>query len=196
MGKRRLVIVDLDGTLVKGNTLHQYLCIGMFHSLTHRRYLSGIKIAGIGLLRALRLISHKQFKFRALALITPDAALQNQFRKRINSMINQDVERLLKEMREDGMTILLVTAAADIYIPWIWDGEYIASDSALHIEMRGERKLQEVKRYMDRNGVELYAVITDHSDDLPLLRAGAKKNILVNPSRKTLKLCDMDYEII
>lgn len=196
MGKRRLVVVDLDGTLVKGNTLHQYLRIGMVQSLKHSRYLTAIKMAGIGLLRTLRLISHKQFKFRSLAQVTPDTDFQQKFRDRINLMINHDVERLLEDMRKEGMTILLATAAADVYVPWIWDGEYLASDSAQCREMRGDRKLQEVMRYMELNDMELYAVITDHSDDLPLLRAGAKRNILVNPSRETLRLCDMDYEII
>lgn len=196
MGKGRLVVVDLDGTLVKCNTLHLYLSLGIGMLLSQHKYSTTLKLFGLSFLRALGLISHKKFKYESLALISPNTELKQKFQEEINAKINPAVIKILKEMQNEGMTVLLATAATDLYIPWIWKGDFIASDISNNIDMRGEQKLEAVKHYMKVNNLELYAVITDHFDDLPLLKAGAKRNILVNPSRITRRLCDVEYEII
>lgn len=174
MEQRRLAVIDLDGTLVDGNTFHEYLR-------------AGLRNGHVGLLvpmalRFLRLISHHSLKVAALRIIVPDQKLTKAFVKRIK--FNPDVLRLIEEFKAEGCEILLATAAPAVYVPWIWTGEYIATTNE---ELRGERKLQAVRDYARERGLKLYAVVTDHYDDLPLLRAGTRHNILIRPSDKTKK---------
>lgn len=190
MGKRRLAVVDLDGTLVSGNTLHEYIKVGASVLLEERKYKRLLKLYALSLLRACRLVSHARFKFGALSIIPQSDTVSDKFTKRIAGMTNPKVEAVIESMRSVGVKVLLATAAADLYVPWIWNGEYIAT----HItgnherkELRSQAKLEGVMEYMKEHDCELYAVITDHSDDLPLLRAGAQRNILVNPSTATLR---------
>ncbi len=187
MGKRQLVVVDLDGTLVQGNTLHEFLRLGLKQNITQLKLLKSLKMVWLMLLRSVKIISHPVFKYDSLEQIEITDDIKKRFKNRIESMQNQDVKRLIQEYADSGYEILLATAAPDIYIPWIWDGPYIASDPKTRYELRGEEKLKGVTDYMLENNLDLYAVITDHYDDSPLLQAGAKHNILIRPSLKTIE---------
>lgn len=182
--RKRLAVVDLDGTLVRGNTLHEYIRIGFRRVSWRGRF----KIINLALLRAFHLIPHARFKFGCLKLIAPTPALLKEFAERIESIKNPAILSLIASMEAEGTDILLATAAADTYVGSLWSGEYIATTTAEETELKGERKLQAVERYMEEHNLALYAVITDHHDDLPLMLAGARRNILVHPSEKTLTI--------
>lgn len=187
MGKRRLVVVDLDGTLVQGNTLHEFLRLGLMQNIRQGKIIRMLNMIWLILLRSIKLISHTEFKYRTLGQIEITDSIQQAFKVKISSMLNRDVEQMIKDFYNDGANLLLATAAPETYISWIWDGNYIASDPITRHELRGEEKLKGVKDYLLKNDLELYAVITDHYDDLPLLQAGANHNILINPSLKTIE---------
>ena len=184
---RRLAAIDLDGTLVRGNTLHEYIRLGLGEELRAGRMANFLSIATLLGLRAVRLVSHRRMKFGSLRHIRPTERLRRRFAERISGMLNPEVTALIDELRAEGAEILLATAAPDIYIPWIWDGDFIATRTHANPTMeenRGEAKLRAVLDYARTRGLELYAVVTDHEDDRPLLSAGAPRTIVVKPDTK------------
>lgn len=179
---QKLAVIDLDGTLVRGNTLHEYLRLGLIEAMRGLRVRDTLAIAGWTGLRALKLVNHRRMKFGALRHIRPDARLRERFAARIQSMLNPEVLSLISEFKEEGCTVLLATAAPDTYIPWIWDGEYLATATDGNPDMtenRGVEKLRRVREYAAQHGCRLYAVVTDHEDDRPLLNAGAPRTLLI-----------------
>lgn len=182
MEQGRLAVIDLDGTLVYGNTFRIYFRLGLQQLLASGRILSAMAVSSMTLLRALRLISHKKLKFFAFRRFKVSKA---DFVSKVK--FNDKVLSLISQFEQDGIKVLLATAAADVYVPWIWHGDYIATDLNSITEMRGNHKLNAVQHFMKENNLSLYAVVTDHHDDLPLLQAGAQRNILISPSSETIK---------
>lgn len=182
---KKIVVVDLDGTLLDGNSLHQYFLSAFKHS----NFLIKLKIGWILFLRKIRFISHKYMKFTLIRSIAPNDRIQKDFVFHTKNKIRKEVLIKLDEFRSNGAEVLLATAAPDFYVPWIWDGKFVATTTVNNYqkECRGKEKLRAVKEFMGHDSI-LEAVITDHSDDLPLLMEGAKYNILVNPDKKTLDI--------
>ena len=175
--------VDLDGTLIAGNSLHEYLKAAM--TLRHPgRTLEIIALLG---LRSLRLISHSRMKFTLLRHIKADDRLKTKFLRKIDALRRESVTKKIEEYKAEGARILLATAAADFYVEWLWDGPFVATETTENRELkecRGKEKLKRVREQLEPGEI-LEAVITDHHDDLPLLLAGAAANYLVAPSAKT-----------
>lgn len=180
---KKIVAVDLDGTLIKGNSLHEYMKVGIKHSKLPVR----IILLTTVFLRALRIISHKQMKFTFLKRLKDNDNIKDEFIKKIERIKNKEVIRILSDYENSDYKILLATAALDIYIPWIWKGQYVATQSENNPkrkECRGENKVEEIKKEIGENG-DIAVVITDHYDDLPLMRIASEEIILVNPNEKT-----------
>lgn len=175
--------VDLDNTLVRGNTLHIYIIEGMRRATLPRR----LAMLWLLLLRRLRLISHVTMKFGCLRRIDhDDPALQSAFARRIRFMLSKSVQERIGDYDGD---MLLATAAADVYVPLIWDGPYLATPTfhnPRREEMRGQAKADAVLSYAQENRLRLDTVLTDHVDDLPLLSIPGIRPVLVNPTDKTL----------
>lgn len=185
LSPRKIVVVDLDGTLIDGNTLHLYFRAALRNS----NVLEVVRMAGWLGLRALRIVSHKRMKFALLSIIKPSEKIRKTFVAYFQRLLRPNVAELLARYRQQGAVILLATAAPDLYIPWIWDEPFIATktiSNPLNTECRGFLKAQRVKDFM-RDGDILEAVITDHYDDLPLLQLGANANYLVSPAPRTLR---------
>lgn len=186
--KRKLVVVDLDGTLVDGNTLRIYIR----HLLRQASGGMRLKIVTFLAARMLRLISHRKMKFGVLDAVPHDKATLSQFAEDIKRRLNPTVVSLLDRYRKQGATILLATAAPDIYIPYIWDCDYVATQTVgnkVRLECRGSEKLRVVNEFIGKT-FTFEAFITDHHDDLPLLEAGAAVNYLVKPSAKTRRILE------
>lgn len=195
---RPIAVVDLDGTLVNGNTLHIYILTALRRSGVGKR----LRILGWLAARKLHFVSHRRMKFAILNLIEPDNALLDDFEARVRNRFNPAVTGLLDRLRADGYGILLASAAPDVYIRRIWEGDYVStpvSDNPGRLECRGTSKLAAVRHSIAPDGY-IAAVITDHIDDLPLLNACANEshtcanenhtpyagNYLVNPDTRTL----------
>lgn len=168
-GRKPLAVIDLDGTLVAGNTFHEYLRLGLRSLLRRGKLLRVGRLALLMALRAARVISHPRLKFGSLKLITPTPWLQQRFTAKINSMKSPDVERMIEQFKADGAEILLATAAPAIYVPWIWSGNFVATTGST--ELRGTAKLHAVNSYIAAHNLTLHTVVSDHDDDLPLLNA-------------------------
>jgi phosphoserine phosphatase len=194
VSRRKLTVVDLDGTLIAGNSLHIYLKCGVGELWRTGNIIAALKVLGLGALRVLRLISHRRMKFAALTLIEPTQHLREVFCAKINSIRRPEVDMLIDEMRSTGSEIILATAAADVYVDWIWHGVSLATPVAnnkTRTELRGATKRNAVLQYAQQHNLQLYAVITDHADDLALLMCGARQNILVHPSSSTIASAQM-----
>lgn len=187
-GACRVAVVDLDGTLIYGNTLHIFARCALRDALHGGRLLDAAAISWLLGLRLLRLCTHRTMKFGILRRARLTDSLRARFVARVDKDRRQAVAAQLDSLRKDGCTLLLATAAANVYVPWIWHGYFLATpvaDNPECRELRGLAKLAAVRRWCADRGAILYAVITDHADDLPLLTAGAELNILVDPSPST-----------
>lgn len=163
--KGLLLAVDLDGTLITGNSLHEYIRCGLRHS----RLLDRLAIVAALGLRRLHIISHVEMKRRVLPHIKPTEALRDDFARRTGAMFRRSVVEEIERWREGGATVLLATAAPEVYVPWLWEGDYVCTDPHSEVECRGDEKLRRVLAYASEHGLRFAAAITDHPDDLPLL---------------------------
>lgn len=180
-----LTVIDLDGTYVRCNTLHVYIRCGVRRMLARLRLLRLVKTLSFLVLRKCGLIDHATMKFGISELIdSNDPALRDDFVAIVKSEINTVLAGRLA--KENGR-VLLATAALDLYVPWIWPGDYVATKTAgnkARLECRGEEKLRRVEEYATGKGLELHDFYTDHVDDLPLIKKSPKV-ILVNAGEST-----------
>lgn len=185
---RKVTVVDLDGTLVQGNTLHLYLRAAL-RCLWWRRPLVALRVAALMAARAVRLIPHSTMKYGAARAVGAHPAVIARLKQ--TAHLNPQVLKLIEERKAMGDTVLLATAAFTFYARELWDGDLVGSDLAAgpEDECRGEHKAAAVTDYLRQHRATLSCVITDHHDDLPLLRLNpAGPNYLINPSKKTAHL--------
>ena len=157
---KRAVVLDLDGTLLSCNTFEKYVRYLMFH------YPSMIFIS---LIRKMRLISHETAKRLIMNV--------NVSEDRINLFIDTLLPFLRRELlgRFKGYEIILATAAPEGYVKIL--AQRLGINRFCATKKNGpENKGEE----------ELYAVVTDHHDDLPLLEYNTcGENYLMAPDRET-----------
>lgn len=176
------LVIDLDGTLIDCNSFTEFVK-HLFAQLPEAR----LKLFGIVALRKLRLITHVAAKRRIVAMA--HKYLQkvdiDKFIKKLSTHARPSLERRI----QSADRVILATAAPEIYaIPFaeVLGIKEVAATPDNGAENRGSVKLRNVEKAVvkfDRDTV----VITDHFDDLPLLkRNSAGQNILVNPSSTTL----------
>lgn len=185
---RKVTVVDLDGTLVQGNTLHLYLRAAL-RCLWWRRPLAALRVAALMAARAVRLIPHSTMKYGAARAVGAHPAVIARLKQ--TAHLNPQVIKLIEERKAMGDTVLLATAAFTFYARELWDGDLVGSELAAgpEAECRGEHKAAAVTAYLRQHRAGLACVITDHHDDLPLLRLNpAGPNYLIHPSAKTLHL--------
>lgn len=173
--RRPLLVVDLDGTLIAGNSLHIYIRCAMRQMARRGRLDLLARTAALLGLRKVKAISHARMKFGILGLVRPDERLLTDFRRRVEAIRREDVAMLIYDYKKKGYAVLLASAAADTYIPAIWPGDFVATDMSdpAHRECRGEEKLRRVEAYARAGGLRLAAAITDEpaADDAPLAQA-------------------------
>lgn len=171
------MVIDLDGTYILGNTLHLYLRCAFTYHLRHGQFWRAGRLAWLVALRRAGLISHVHMKFQALDLAGRDKMLLHYFTRKALRLVHPGVEALRQEYEERGGLTLLATAAADFYIPCLWKGDYVATQTDYNprkIECRGPEKLRRVQEWLEAHHARMTTVITDHPDDLPLLRANER----------------------
>lgn len=187
---RAATVIDLDGTYVRCSTLKAYMLHGLRYLVSKGRLIKASRVATLLSLYALGRISHVEMKFKCLALIPRDEKMLRSFGAKIRTKINPAVVKLVTKNIADGHKILLATASPDFYIPYIWDGDFVATaadNNPGFTECRGNNKLAAVNKWLEQNGCRLDTVITDHHDDAPLIAANADgTNILVEPDKTTL----------
>ncbi len=189
------VVVDLDNTLLSTNTFKDYVTFATKEALRRFRIDVVIGVLWFVTLRKIRVISHSTMKHRLMRLL--DVVMDDYslalFVDELMENLNGDVVSLCEEYRNRGYRLLLATAAPECYAHIIalrmrFDGccsTIMPAKGEWHENVR-EKKCEAVLTWMNNAEVGMDVVITDHYDDVPLLKANRGKNILVNPTIKTL----------
>lgn len=195
-----LLVTDLDGTYLKGNSLHLFAKCALVDALHHLHLLSFAKICTALLARRLRLLSHISMKNKILAAAVLTPSLRHLFEQRVKAMISPEATRIIAHYRDMGYSVLLATAASAIYVPWIWTGDWIATPSLSGVECRGDEKKRQALDYAHRCNMIIRVAMTDHFDDLPLLSIPTLTNrYLLSPSADSIALIEasgIEAEII
>lgn len=183
----RLVVVDLDGTLIPGNSFHAWLrYIGRWALMTGRLELAA-RLGLVCLHRARRSITHAELKYRVLVLSesVPEPVI-GRFACRLAASIRTTVSHAVRDAAHDGLTVVLATAAPQIYLGAL--ASAIGATTAIGTpapgpgpwrECVGDEKVDRVLA-MFEPGAEIAVAFTDHLDDLPLVRRAAR-SVIVNP---------------
>ena len=203
--EKKCIVVDLDGTLIDGNSLH-LLMKWMIHVLSLSCKLS---ICSVAIKRLLNIVSHIEMKREIIRMsesrLTDDDIMA--FVKCLKGFVSEDVMARIISYSNQGYKIILATAAPDIYVaPSVslldFDG-YVASDTDKLIkcreEMRGLAKGECAEAYANERNWKISVVMTDHEDDIPLLRMHDIKRILVRPTKKLQDMLNQEgliYETI
>lgn len=201
---KKAVIVDFDQTFVKVNSFEMFYKEQVFYSLRNLRLIRFLFFLLNIVLRKARFISHSELKKRVLAyLYTKDnSEFMSSFIKKLDSCIALDVLALCEDFKSKGFSVYLCTAAPSIYIlpflksiPFRFDDVVCTPNytrGANWIENLSVHKKESVENLLLQKNEYLSVLITDHKDDLPLLKVQKSRNILVRPSKKTLNELEME----
>lgn len=188
----KLLVVDLDGTLFRGNTLNLWVRTAFSRLVRTGRVVSA---AGVGLwviLRKLRIVSHRRMKFHLMRLTSPvgTPAVVDGFSATVASGFNREVMALVETHLSKGDKVVLATAAPDLYAGAVarragislWVATPMSQRPDEYTECRGEAKLRAVLSVTGPwSAYDEVSVVTDHADDTPLLHANTSgRNILIH----------------
>lgn len=190
----KLTVIDLDGTYLTCNSLSLYLKTALKYAVSRLRLDRVMVISALYLFRKLRLISHETMKYRAINFSSKSPAMLNKFKVAAHDKINPIVARFILERKQNGEETLLATAAAECYVPLIWEGDFIASPMG-GPDCRGVRKRDSVVKWAERRGLRITNFLTDHHEDLPLAKYAIDNGanvIIVNPSPKTISIINKE----
>lgn len=204
------IVVDLDGTLLRGNSLHLFIKFLLARLLSRLRLLAVVKILGLLAARKLHLISHVAMKHplhRLGATVMTDGEMQD-FARSLLPMLDKKLYSKLVDMKTArGAQLILSTAAPDSYVSQLvahlgeidsWLATPLSASRADYVENRSEVKLTRTLDYANCNHLKIIAVVTDHDDDLPLLTLPDIRRLLVTPPAtllSTLTRHHLTYEI-
>ncbi len=197
---RKALAIDLDGTLLCTNTFRDYLSYCGSAALHHFRFDICLSILWWVMLRKLRFVSHSRMKEalldRTAAFMTQQGHLDN-FIEEEMTFLNPHVQQLMEPYRNRGHLLVLATAAPAFYAHPIAEilrldlccGTPLPSEVVIGEwkECVGQHKVDALQRLLQVHKAELDVVITDHSDDLPLLNSNTTgRNIVVGADSRSL----------
>ena len=209
---RKALAIDLDGTLLSTNTFRDYL--SYWGSAARHNFQIDIcfSILWWVMLRTLRFVSHRRMKQalldRTAAFMTQKSRLDHFVEKEM-TYLNVPVQQLMEPYRNRGHLLVLATAAPAFYAHAIAEflnmdlccGTLLPSEVVIGEwkENVGQHKVEALQRLLQVHKAELDVVITDHSDDLPLLNSNTSgRNIVVGASPASLaaieKGCRTEWE--
>lgn len=192
-------MVDLDGTLLRGNSMKR-LMRWLPKALWNARHPAEALLAiGWISLRGVRLVSHRRMKWHlgAIARRTLAPSDWNRFAKEeLLPIVSTEVAAHIEALREKGAAVCVASAAMSEYVEPLCDilgYDHVLSTAhtnrfADYAELRGERKLLAINKLLAAGNYTLTRFLTDHSDDLPTATAYPEATILVNPSEKSAVL--------
>lgn len=208
---KKAVVVDFDKTLVKVNSFELFYTELVRYSIRKNDLSLFSFLAYELLIRKARIIAHAELKRRLLVFIQgKDFSLFiSDFVRKLNKHVNNEVLSICKKYKNEGYRIYLSTAAPEIYVFPFLSNLYFEFDETIcspiptsNIEWKenlNENKKQNTLSLLVSKGDELAVLITDHKDDLPLLRIKKEKNILVHPngdSLQAIRLEQIPYELL
>lgn len=202
---QKAVVVDLDGTLLAINTFKSYIgFVGKSACRQGRADIAVILAFWVGL-RKCRWITHEKMKYHILKCSERfmNKNKLDSFVDYIMSFLNKKVYENTLAYRRQDYWLCLSTAAPVSYASLI--AQQLSLDSVCATPMPSQTGLKtwkenvkEVKckntlQHLSLHDLHLNILMTDHYDDIPLLRITKEKNILVNPSSKTLDIANQHH---
>lgn len=187
------LIADLDGTVVSCNSFT--LFVRWFASWLARkgRAVALMRVMVLVACRKTRLLSHWECKRRILAVAGAHlpASDARRFGRSLKRYLRPDALAVVDGFRHRGAVTVLATAAPDIYAESVAEMagfDYCVATRRGYPECRASEKLRRVRELCAARGLTIAAVMTDHHDDLPLLRLSGVERYLVSPSARTLAI--------
>lgn len=191
------IVIDLDETLVTVNTFHHFMKFTAKIVAKRLHFIALLRIGIAATLRVLRYFPHSAMKHTVMNIAAhnvTDVQLHN-FAATITTYTNPKVAQIIEDAHRRGAQAILASAAPALYASHIASlsgcNHCIATEMPQRMklqECRGEQKCTQVCAFLDKNNLALEAVITDHSDDIPLIRECLNrggKAILVSPDKET-----------
>ena len=189
---QQAIIIDLDGTLLRTNTFSDYILYSCCQSLRSFRLDLVFLLLLFSLLRKLRIISHARMKYLILRHTTTfmqQHDLLHSFVTRELSHENPTVISLLHHYATQSYLTILATAAPSLYAELIashYHFDHCLATPPATIpyaswrENKQQEKLLSVQKTLTSANAEISVVITEHSDDQPLLDANREgRNIVI-----------------
>lgn len=208
-GGRPCVVIDLDGTLLKGNSLHELIKFTLAGKVRNvglkQRFAIGVRLV----MRRLKLIHHVDMKYPFHREVEKAIGCEEMaiFVRHIAGMIRPEVLQQVRNLQHEGYMCVLATAAPAFYASELGKrfgfdmcvATGLSAEAGGYVEARGEEKKLRVCNAVSEAGGKIEVVMTDHEDDLPLLRIPDVKRWLVSPTDalcSALKRDGLDFEII
>lgn len=190
--KKEIVAVDLDGTLYNGSSLKRFLGFGLCYALKRCDITTVVVIVYNVVRERIGVIEHRKMKYQVVSRIEKiiSETAMKKFVQVLKSGLNREVVGLISRKQRNGSIVVLTTASPASYSHLLADELNIDEVCATvttqsfdnYIENRGTEKVEAINAIINRNRGRLTTVITDHSDDIPLMRFNVDgDNILVNP---------------
>ncbi len=192
---RGVTFVDLDGTLITGNSMHIFM--RRLPGLLVKRGAYGSAIGSLWWtgLRSLRLTSHHTMKWHLTkaARAHLEESDWEGLASRMLENVNRSVTDYITSRRERGCLTYIATAAAEEYAAHIcralgYDGALATqfTDSLSdYRELNREAKHEAIEHLLESEHLRLESFLTDHTDDLPTAKAFPLLTILVGADKKT-----------
>ena len=197
-----VVFCDLDGTLVLDNSFHVFLAVLWSNASISQRARLLVLLAS----RALGRIGggHAGLKRRVLLWLTKQdqgwrARTVEELLRRLSKTLSQPVLEEVRNWRDRGARIVLATAAPDVYAKELASRmgfECLATPGVPNsnwTELVGQAKADACARWLRERYTDpapWIVVLTDHADDLPLLRMGDEL-VIQGPSRRLQELAKL-----
>lgn len=201
----KILVIDLDGTLFATNTFHQYIKYTLKSSFKNLDLRLFFRISIFAFLRAIKIISHSRLKFYTLKAVAKSTYIDNI--KFVDKIDRHKRDMSFLNEKEYDLKILATAAPAcyaDIIARKYGFNACIATETPnskfdKNFESYKENKKDRVLAYLKTIGLrDIDLFITDHMDDLPLIKT-SKKNIIVNPDsqfEKVLQSSGAKYEVV
>jgi hypothetical protein len=200
MNSRKIAVFDLDGTLYRGATFRKYLLWGASTLFKRGMYLKSFMVVWRFALSKAGIESHKTMKYFNCRMFEGILSEEDNkaFTDTLMSGLNRNVIDLLNRFKRDGYLTVLSTASPESYCLIL--AERLGFDvchatpnapeyESEYVENRGVGKLEKIRTLEDQTGGKLAMVVTDHYDDLPLLKANSQgTNYLVNTSEASMEI--------
>lgn len=200
--KKSVLVVDLDKTLFSINTFHYYIKFLISYGLKKMKFYLVFKILIFLLLRNFKLITHAKMKYEILKNSCNKQLNIQHFVKSIDLYKNN-----LQILKQHFDLKILATAAPNNYSEIIAKQEMFDVCIATKLpevfyesfENNKENKKRNVLAYLKKENINHIDVfVTDHIDDLPLIKI-SKKNIIVKPNENLISILNknlINYEIV
>lgn len=202
---KKVLVVDLDGTLYTINTFHYFIKYLLLFCIKNLNLVLLVKVGITLFFRMLKLCSHARMKYDILNLISSRTDID--YQKFVNSISSK--KRDITKVNDATFDMkILATAAPSCYANIIAENEqfqfclgtnFSASSFNKEFENIKDMKKNNVMAYLMSKGItEIDTLITDHIDDLPLMKL-ANRNIIIEPNELFLKQLNQNlitFEII